>query len=81
VIDNVARATVSRRHGNVHPMTTLLGSLIGIPIFGIVGLIVGPLMIAGFVELLDLYQREYGAHRESGDTPPIPTPAVAEHMP
>jgi predicted PurR-regulated permease PerM len=82
VIDNVARATVSRRHGNVHPMTTLLGSLIGIPIFGIVGLIVGPLMIAGFVELLDLYQREYGAaHHESGDAPPIPTPAVPENVP
>src|SRR5580698_391889 len=81
VIDNVARATVSRRHGNVHPMTTLLGSLIGIPIFGIVGLIVGPLMVAGFIELLDLYQHEYGAHRESGDAPPGRAPVTAEHAP
>jgi predicted PurR-regulated permease PerM len=60
VIDKVTRATISRRHGNVHPVTTLLGSLIGIPIFGIVGLVVGPLMVAAFIELLDLYQREYG---------------------
>jgi predicted PurR-regulated permease PerM len=59
-IDQVTRATVSRRHGNVHPLTTLLGALIGIPLFGIVGLVVGPVMIAAFVELLDLYQRDYG---------------------
>jgi predicted PurR-regulated permease PerM len=82
VIDSVTRATISRRHGNVHPVTTLLGSLIGIPIFGIVGLVVGPLMVAAFIEILDLYQREYGtAHRESGDPPPARTPAVAEHAP
>ena len=82
VIDNVARATISRRHGNVHPLTTLLGSLIGIPIFGIVGLVVGPLMVAAFIELLDLYQREYGvAHHESGDALPIPKPAAPQSAP
>jgi predicted PurR-regulated permease PerM len=82
VIDKVTRATVSRRHGNVHPLTTLVGSLIGIPLFGIVGLVVGPLMVAGFIELLDLYQREYGmAPREAGDAPPIHTPAVAGDVP
>ncbi len=82
VIDKVTRATVSRRHGNVHPMTTLLGSLIGIPIFGIVGLVVGPLMVAAFFELLDLYQSEYGTPRpDSRDAPPIRTPPFAEHVP
>ena len=60
VIDKLTRATVSRRFGNVHPLTTLLGALIGVPLFGMVGLVAGPLMIALFIELLQIYQREYG---------------------
>ena len=59
-IDHITRALVSRRVGNVHPLTTLLGAIVGIRIFGIIGLVVGPLMIAAFVELLDLYERDYG---------------------
>ena len=59
-LDKVTRARVSRRLGNVHPLTTLLGALIGIRLFGMLGLVVGPLIIAVFVELLSLYEREYG---------------------
>jgi predicted PurR-regulated permease PerM len=78
-IDNIARVTVSRRHGNVHPLTTLLGALIGIPMFGIVGLVIGPLMIAAFVELLDLYQRDYGEGEPmTPDASPILTAPVVE---
>jgi predicted PurR-regulated permease PerM len=81
VIDNITRATVSRRHGNVHPLTTLLGALIGIPLFGIVGLVIGPLMIAAFIELLDLYQRDYGSAQGTPDAASILTPSVVEHGP
>ncbi len=59
-IDKVARAKVSRRLGDVHPLTTLLGALIGIRLFGVIGLVVGPLIIAVFLELLNLYERDYG---------------------
>jgi hypothetical protein len=38
-------------------------------------------MVAGFIELLDLYQHEYGARREAGDAPPVPTPVTDEHAP
>jgi predicted PurR-regulated permease PerM len=62
-IDKVTRAVVSRHVGNVHPLTTLLGALIGIRIFGLVGLVVGPLIIATFFELLNLYDRDYGVVR------------------
>jgi predicted PurR-regulated permease PerM len=60
-IDKVTRARVLRRVGNVHPLTTLLGALVGIRLFGIVGLVAGPLMISLFVVLLQLYERDYGA--------------------
>ena len=71
-IDKVTRAVVSRRVGNVHPLTTLLGALIGIRVFGLVGLVVGPLMIAAFFELLNLYDRDYGVVRPAS-APQAPT--------
>ena len=61
IIDKIARAKVSRRLGDVHPLTTLLGALIGIPLFGMIGIVVGPLLISLFLELLRVYQRDYGA--------------------
>jgi predicted PurR-regulated permease PerM len=61
LIDKVARAMVSRRLGNVHPLTTLLGALIGVPLFGMIGIVVGPLLISLFLELLRVYQRDYEA--------------------
>jgi predicted PurR-regulated permease PerM len=61
LIDKVTRARVSRRLGDVHPLTTLLGALIGVPLFGMIGIVVGPLLISLFLELLRVYQRDYGA--------------------
>ncbi|MDB4911507.1 MAG: putative transrane protein [Gemmatimonadetes bacterium] len=61
LIDKVARAMVSRRLGDVHPLTTLLGALIGVPLFGMIGIVVGPLLISLFLALLRAYQRDYGA--------------------
>jgi predicted PurR-regulated permease PerM len=61
VIDRVTRATVSRRLGQVHPLVTLLGALIGIRLFGMTGLVAGPLLIELPLELLRLYRSDYGA--------------------
>jgi predicted PurR-regulated permease PerM len=81
-IDTVTRATVSRRYGNVHPLTTLLGALIGIPMFGIVGLVIGPLMIATVIELLDLYHSDYGGgDRGPRDAASLLTVPVVESAP
>jgi predicted PurR-regulated permease PerM len=46
--------------------------LIGIRVFGLVGLVVGPLMIAAFFELLNLYDRDYGVVRPAS-APQAPT--------
>jgi predicted PurR-regulated permease PerM len=70
LIDKVARAKVSRRLGDVHPLTTLLGALIGIPLFGMIGIVVGPLLISLFLELLRVYQRDYGANELAASNDP-----------
>lgn len=59
-IDNVIRPMVYRRVSNIHPMVTLVGAFAGIKYFGLPGLLLGPLAIAYFFELLRFYQLEYG---------------------
>ncbi len=59
-IDNVMRPLVSRRVGNLHPLTTLLGAFAGIEYIGLIGVLLGPLAITWFFELLQIYDKEYG---------------------
>jgi predicted PurR-regulated permease PerM len=58
IIDRVVRSTVSRRVGRVHPMVTLVGALVGAAIAGVAGLILGPVALAMFFVLLEVYERE-----------------------
>ena len=59
-VDNVMRPMVSRRVGNLHPLTTLLGAFAGIEYIGLIGVLLGPLAITWFFELLSIYDRSYG---------------------
>ena len=59
VIDRVVRATVSRHVGRVHPMITVVGALAGVSVAGVAGLILGPVALAMFFELVELYDKEY----------------------
>jgi predicted PurR-regulated permease PerM len=58
-IDNLIRPMVYKRVSNIHPMVTLVGAFAGIRYFGLPGLLLGPLAIAYFFELMRFYQLEY----------------------
>ncbi|HEX2778534.1 MAG TPA: AI-2E family transporter [Gemmatimonadaceae bacterium] len=58
-IDNVIRPLVYRRVSDVHPMITLVGALAGVRQFGLLGLLLGPLLIAYAFELLRVFRAEY----------------------
>lgn len=51
-IDNVLRYFISKYLANTHPLITIVGVIIGIPIFGILGLVFGPLLISWFLILV-----------------------------
>jgi predicted PurR-regulated permease PerM len=55
-IDNVLRMIINKRVGNTHPIITVIGVFIGIPLFGILGLVFGPLLLSYFLLLLEIYQ-------------------------
>ncbi len=58
-IDNVFRFVVQKKIGDIHPLITFFGVIIGLNIFGLVGLIFGPLLISYFLLLLKIYHNEY----------------------
>jgi predicted PurR-regulated permease PerM len=60
-IDNVIRPMVYKRVSDIHPLITLIGAFAGVQYFGLLGVLLGPLAIAYFFELLRLYGAEYGS--------------------
>lgn len=58
-VDNVFRFTLQRKIGNIHPLITIFGVIIGIQLFGFIGLIFGPLLISIFILLLKIYTNEF----------------------
>ncbi len=58
-VDNVLRFTLLKKLGNVHPLTTVFGVIIGLSLFGFIGLIFGPLLISLFMLLLKIYSSEF----------------------
>ena len=60
ILNQVVRVSISRRVGNMHPMITLLGALIGVRLVGAVGVLIGPAFVQCSIALIHLYEREYG---------------------
>ncbi|PWI30280.1 AI-2E family transporter [Flavobacteriaceae bacterium LYZ1037] len=57
--DNIIRLFVLRKLDNVHPLITLIGVIVGIPLFGFIGLIFGPLLVSLSLIIVRIYKNEY----------------------
>jgi predicted PurR-regulated permease PerM len=71
-VDNVIRLVVYRRVSDLHPMITLVGAFAGLNYFGLLGVLIGPLAIAYFFELLRMYREDYATE------PAAPVERIAE---
>ncbi len=58
-VDYIARISFMKRMGDVHPLITVLGVIVGLNIFGFIGLIFGPLLISYFLILVKIYANEF----------------------
>ena len=54
-----------KKIGNVHPLITVLGVIVGLDLFGFIGLIFGPLLISYFLILVKIYINEFSENQES----------------
>ena len=57
-IDNVVRPKIISTHADVHPILVLLGVLGGLSLFGFVGLVLGPVMLALLMIFVEIYEEE-----------------------
>jgi predicted PurR-regulated permease PerM len=64
-IDNLLRIVLAKRMGDVHPLITLVGIVVGIPLFGILGLVIGPTLLSFFVVLIKVFEKENKESRET----------------
>jgi predicted PurR-regulated permease PerM len=58
-IDNLIRPLIYRRFSAIHPLITLIGAIAGVNYFGLLGLLIGPLALSYFFELIRMYREEY----------------------
>jgi predicted PurR-regulated permease PerM len=58
-IDNVLRLWINKWLGDIHPLISITGIVIGIPIFGILGIVFGPFLISVFLLLVRMYEAAF----------------------
>lgn len=58
-VDYVARITIMRKIGDVHPVITVLGVIAGLGMFGFIGLVFGPLLVNYIIALFKIYMNEF----------------------
>jgi predicted PurR-regulated permease PerM len=59
LVDNLFRFIINKKVGNIHPLITVFGVIVGLQLFGFIGLVFGPLLISMFILLLRIYGNEF----------------------
>lgn len=59
MIDNVLRFAFQKKFADVHPLITVMGVILGIKLFGLPGMIFGPLLISYFLLLAAIYKEQF----------------------
>ncbi|HRG57693.1 MAG TPA: AI-2E family transporter [Bacteroidia bacterium] len=59
MIDNVLRFAFQKKFADVHPLITVMGVILGLKLFGLPGIIFGPLLISYFLLLATIYKEQF----------------------
>lgn len=89
LVDNLIKPILIKRGIEIHAGVVFFALLGGLAAFGAIGLLIGPLVVAMFLALLRMYQRDYspGGSDDEGplarlmpETEPLPEPEVAKSI-
>jgi predicted PurR-regulated permease PerM len=72
-VDNVFRFMLQKKLGDVHPLITVFGVIIGLDLFGFIGLIFGPILISLFILLVRIYINEFAGKPQASVEPDLPS--------
>lgn len=59
--DNVLRFTLLKKLDDIHPLNTVFGIILGLEIFGFMGLVFGPILVSITLLLIQVYQNEFSS--------------------
>lgn len=68
-VDNIFRFWLAKKLGDVHPLITVFGVIIGINMFGFIGIIFGPILISLFLIMIRIYANEFEMKKNSTAAP------------
>lgn len=68
--DNVLRFTLLKKLEDIHPLNTVFGIIMGMNLFGFMGLVFGPILISLTLLLIQVYRNEFS----EDDTPDLKLP-------
>ena len=63
-IDNLIRFVLQKKMADIHPLITIFGVIIGLSLFGFMGIIFGPLLISIFILCFNMFKVQYIDHKE-----------------
>ncbi len=58
-IDNFIRPALVNKFAKIHPLETFIGIFLGLGVFGLIGIVVGPIIISLFLLLIEVFKKEY----------------------
>lgn len=58
-VDNLFRFWLQKKIGDTHPLITIFGVIVGLNLFGFIGLVFGPILISLFLLLMKIYRQEF----------------------
>lgn len=57
--DNLIRFALQKKMTDVHPLITIFGVIVGLNLFGFIGIIFGPILFSLFFWLINIYRNEF----------------------
>ncbi len=72
LVDNIVKPLLVKRGMQLHGGIVFFALIGGLAAFGTVGLLVGPLVVAFFLALIRIYERDYGRPKPQPAAPPTP---------
>lgn len=58
-VDNLIRSVLQKKMADTHPLITIFGVVIGLSLFGFMGVIFGPLLLSIFALCVEIFREEY----------------------
>ena len=78
--DNLLRFVLQKKMAHTHPLITIFGVIVGLSLFGFIGIIFGPLLVSLFLLFVDMFRKEYLSD-EPAPAPAADSPAATADSP